>query len=294
MNTDSSTSISELRQQYLEAILQGNESAALNLIEGALASGFRPPFLYLRIIAPAQRTLGELWAEGKVSLGQEHNASQIALDIMSLLRLRAHRTQPNGLRAIVVAVDGDRHQVKARIMADFLYIDGWDVDFVANDHPHDLIIQLMNERQIALVLLCKAHSEDLNGLKNLITSIKERQSSIKVLVGGPGLRGNEGEWRAAADGTTTEIHEVSPISRDVCGLERSDLSLDNYLRSLGARISTERKSQRLSQQDLAEIAGLDRAYISSLENGRQNVTIGVVHKIANGLNISLNQLLIGE
>jgi transcriptional regulator with XRE-family HTH domain len=49
----------------------------------------------------------------------------------------------------------------------------------------------------------------------------------------------------------------------------------------------------MSQQDLADGSGLDRAYISSVENGKQNVTIGAVFKLSDALDIALEDLLVG-
>jgi transcriptional regulator with XRE-family HTH domain len=42
---------------------------------------------------------------------------------------------------------------------------------------------------------------------------------------------------------------------------------------------------------LAESAGLNRAYIVLVEHGKQNISIGVVIKIANALGVRAEQLL---
>lgn len=47
----------------------------------------------------------------------------------------------------------------------------------------------------------------------------------------------------------------------------------------------------LSQERLAELAGLDRTYISSLERLKYNVTIDNIHRIAAALGMEPYQLL---
>ena len=42
---------------------------------------------------------------------------------------------------------------------------------------------------------------------------------------------------------------------------------------------------------MADTAGLERTYISTMEHGKQNVTIGAVVKVAKALDTSLEQLL---
>ena len=51
------------------------------------------------------------------------------------------------------------------------------------------------------------------------------------------------------------------------------------------------RSMNWSQQDLAEASGLDRTYVSALENGRQNLTIGALVRIAMALGVPAGELL---
>ena len=60
--------------------------------------------------------------------------------------------------------------------------------------------------------------------------------------------------------------------------------------SLGLRISSLRKDKGLSQEKLALKAGLDRTYINSVENGKRNISIVNISKIAKALQISLKRL----
>ena len=69
--------------------------------------------------------------------------------------------------------------------------------------------------------------------------------------------------------------------------------LSAYLGELGRRILALRKARAMSQQSLADAANLDRTYISAVEHGKQNVTIGAVAKLSSALKISLHDLLVG-
>jgi len=51
----------------------------------------------------------------------------------------------------------------------------------------------------------------------------------------------------------------------------------------GEKVKAIRKSQNVSQEKLAELADLDRTYISDIENGKRNVSIETVLKIAKAL-----------
>ena len=48
-----------------------------------------------------------------------------------------------------------------------------------------------------------------------------------------------------------------------------------------------RIERNLSQEKLAEIAGVHRTYIGSVERGERNITINVMEKICNALNMNI-------
>jgi transcriptional regulator with XRE-family HTH domain len=55
--------------------------------------------------------------------------------------------------------------------------------------------------------------------------------------------------------------------------------------SVGERIRAIRKAKGLTQQQLAELSGLDDAYIGSVERGERNFSIDTLEKILTGLNV---------
>ena len=59
---------------------------------------------------------------------------------------------------------------------------------------------------------------------------------------------------------------------------------------LGQEIRRIRTSQGYSQEDFARVSGLDRTYISDVEQGKRNISIENIGKIANALNITLPEL----
>lgn len=61
---------------------------------------------------------------------------------------------------------------------------------------------------------------------------------------------------------------------------------------LGLRIKELRQEKGISQEKFAELADLDRTYISGIESGKRNVSIDVVSRIARVFGISISELFI--
>jgi transcriptional regulator with XRE-family HTH domain len=59
---------------------------------------------------------------------------------------------------------------------------------------------------------------------------------------------------------------------------------------IGERLRTFRKKQGLSQDKLAEKAGLHNTYIGQVERGEKNITMESLQKIVNALEISFEEL----
>ena len=59
--------------------------------------------------------------------------------------------------------------------------------------------------------------------------------------------------------------------------------------AVGKRIRELRNKLSVSQEEFADMVGLDRTYITSVECGKRNISIVNVEKIANALNVTLSE-----
>lgn len=56
---------------------------------------------------------------------------------------------------------------------------------------------------------------------------------------------------------------------------------------VGKRVKELRNKLGISQEELADWAGLDRTYVTSVECGRRNISIVNIEKLAKALKVSL-------
>src|SRR5262249_3495335 len=64
-----------------------------------------------------------------------------------------------------------------------------------------------------------------------------------------------------------------------------------YLSTIGRTIRSIRREQGLSQEALADLAHIDRSYMSSIERGLRNISILHVARIATALHVPVCDLL---
>jgi len=67
--------------------------------------------------------------------------------------------------------------------------------------------------------------------------------------------------------------------------------LADILQKFGQRLRKVRSRKGLSQEALAELAGLHRTYVSSVERGERNISIANIEKLAKALGVKLRDLM---
>lgn len=71
-------------------------------------------------------------------------------------------------------------------------------------------------------------------------------------------------------------------------MNKNSLSLNEIV---GINLREIREERGLSQEDFAEVCGLHRNYLSSIERGERNITLDTLSQIAAAINVSPIQLL---
>ncbi len=67
---------------------------------------------------------------------------------------------------------------------------------------------------------------------------------------------------------------------------------DNIITKYGQTIRALRQSRNISQEQLADLCGLHRTYISDVELGKRNVSLENIDRIASALNISISEIFL--
>ena len=67
--------------------------------------------------------------------------------------------------------------------------------------------------------------------------------------------------------------------------------MKHLLEAFGFAVRSLREEKKISQEQLANMVGLHRTYISSVELGNRNISINNIYRIAKALNISMSDLI---
>nr|WP_224368687.1 cobalamin-dependent protein [Hyalangium versicolor] len=180
-----SDGFSALRERYLAAQLSGDRREALRLlVDEGLLRGIPLQDIHLKIIQPAQYEIGRLWQENRISVAQEHLATAISQLALSHLYRHLPRDPSNGKVIMVACVEGEMHEVGARMASDFLEMAGFDVRFLGANVPTAHLIRMLREQTPDMLALSVTMTYHLPALRSAITQVREFSSQLHIAVGG--------------------------------------------------------------------------------------------------------------
>jgi len=172
-----------------QLILTRNEKQALAFITQMRDSGAPIEAIYLDLLAPAARYLGELWENDQC----DFTDVTIGLGgLQKMLRdLNAEVEQskypvPNGLSILLVPTPGEQHTFGLAMVAELFRKQGWEVvggPYDLGDSPQVLVAQ----RSFDVVGFSLATFKNLPHLNECIAAVKKasKNKTVCIMAGGP-------------------------------------------------------------------------------------------------------------
>src|SRR4051812_9791154 len=143
-----------LLERYAEALTAGDAQAALAVVEEALSDGIPPAEIQAAVIQPALVRVGELWEHHELTVADEHLASEITQRVLVRLVAPLRAAEPSTREKVLVsAVEGERHVIGLRMVADVLEGAGFDVLFLGADVPTGSLIAAIARHAPAVTVL---------------------------------------------------------------------------------------------------------------------------------------------
>lgn len=176
----------ELKSQYLAAQLQGDRRQAVRLVvDGLEHGGITPADMTEHVIRSAQREIGRLWQENTIGIAEEHMATAISQLALAQIFARADHAAPNGRKVFVACVEGELHELPARLVADALDTAGFDTRFLGADVPTDHLLHMIADDRPDLLALSATMSFHAGALRDAIARVRALPGPrIPIAVGG--------------------------------------------------------------------------------------------------------------
>lgn len=174
------------RERFLALLLQGDWQESLQMGRQMIHTSKDLEEFYRQIIQPCLYQVGDLWERNEISVAQEHLASAIVTRLMAAVYPMVVPVQPDKGLALVTAAPNEFHEMGARMLADCLELDGWEVDYLGANIPQEGLLDFMSSSRPFLACISITMPFNLDKATEIINAIKNQPSlqKVRILVGG--------------------------------------------------------------------------------------------------------------
>jgi excisionase family DNA binding protein len=174
-------------KRFHAQLMAGDEPGAWKVSEDALASGMKPSTFYLEVLAPTLSNIGESWANGDLTIAQEHQASVIARRVVGRIGPQfAKRGRKRGT-VVLGAPAREHHDLPVSMLADLVREASFRVSDLGANLPTESFVEFVVETTdlVAVGVSVTARGND-EQVSELVAALR-KATSAPVVLGGAGI-----------------------------------------------------------------------------------------------------------
>jgi corrinoid protein of di/trimethylamine methyltransferase len=201
----------DLIKAAVEAVLKGDEAAAVDVANKVIAAGLNPIEIIDKGFAKGMIMVGDLFAKEDYALPEVLLSAGAMQDAMDVLDPHIPRQDVKEKKGVVVigTVAGDIHEIGKRIVGTMLEVYGFEVHDLGADVPTEKFIEKAKELGADIVATSALMTTTMMRQKDLEEALKEAgiRDDVKTMVGGAAVTK---EWAEmiGADGYGQDVTEA--------------------------------------------------------------------------------------
>ena len=178
--------LEKIKKKLYKKITQGDIQESLKIYEEFIKI-FNIVDFFDKILKPVMSKVGSDWENGKISVGVEHVASNIAQTLVKGIMEQANGRTTNKKILICVPV-GEEHNLGCDVLETYLSMNGFKVFNMSTSAPTESILNFIDDNNPDMILLSITISDNLKSGQRLVRKIKQ-EFDIPIFVGGLAVQG---------------------------------------------------------------------------------------------------------
>jgi MerR family transcriptional regulator, light-induced transcriptional regulator len=196
---------------FLDELLDGRRSAAIELVLELVDGGVPMEDVYLHVFEPVLRETGRRWQVNRISVAEEHYITAATQLAMSQLSPHIFRTPRIGRTVLATCVGGELHEVGLHMVADLFELAGWDSHYLGADAPSQAVAEFASVRGVDLVAVSATLPSHRDEVTRMVAVLRAA-TDAPILVGGRLFQLRPGLWRTiGADATASSAAEAVAV-----------------------------------------------------------------------------------
>ncbi|MEW6181051.1 MAG: corrinoid protein [Chloroflexota bacterium] len=177
----------DLLTPIFQAILEGNQSAARDAVQRALAENLEAEVILKQAMMPAMQEVGRLFEEGEYFVPEMLVAARAMQAGMNLLKPRLVQADVASAGKVVAGtVKGDLHDIGKNLVCMMLEGAAFEIIDLGTDVPPERFVEAVQTSGAQLVALSALLTTTMPNMKQTIEALQQAglRQQVKVMVGG--------------------------------------------------------------------------------------------------------------
>ncbi len=202
-----------------DAVVDGDKDGVPALVKRALDEGTEPFDIFLNVLTPAIRHLGDLFGAGKKFIPHliaSADAMKSGVAVLMPLLEASGNVEKKGT-VILATVKGDIHDIGKNIVGLMLRNFGFDVHDLGRNVPVETILTAAKEHNAQIIGLSALMTTTMMRMKDVIDAVRTDNLSHVVMIGGAVTTQSFAE-EIHADGYGKDVGEVVNVAEQMLKL----------------------------------------------------------------------------
>ena len=210
-----SNPLNDVANNYLNYLIDVDKKSAHDIIMNTFQDGASIKDIYLNVFQVTQKETGRLWQLGIITVAQEHFITAATQLIMSQLYPYLFSSAKKKKTIIVSCINGELHELGARMVADLFEMEGWNTYYFGSNTPQRSLINSIEVYNPDILAISSTMTFNLNSVSELVERVKTnpKTKNTKILVGGYPFILADNLWQnIGADGFASNAESAIEIA----------------------------------------------------------------------------------
>ena len=185
--------LNNLRKEVFSFLTGGDLERTLKVYETFTRSLGMDDF-FEKILKPVMYKVGDQWADGTLSVAEEHVASNIAHDLVKIIGRQNFKGNSKG-KVLVCTPVGEEHNLGCNLLESFLQSKGFKIFNLSPSAPIESVLSFIKNEKPNAVMVSITLPDNIKGGQRMIKKIKD-QYDLPIFVGGQALENNKSKFDA--------------------------------------------------------------------------------------------------
>ncbi|MBK7227708.1 MAG: cobalamin-dependent protein [Ignavibacteriales bacterium] len=173
---------------FFNSLVDGEKEKCTHIVQSLLNDGYDLKDIYNELFKKSLYRIGKLWDHDKMSIPEEHMATQIVESLIS--RFAPVGNSNSDRKVVVTCIDKEFHEIGAKMVSNVFELEGWNSYYLGASVPSKEILKFVKQIDPEVIALSWSLYLNLGRFLDVVDHLTRFFPTKKIIVGGQALAEN--------------------------------------------------------------------------------------------------------